>query len=85
MTNREVDVPNKENMCNKRTKEHARRARKILKIYIALVGDEDEDLKTQITDLLADLMHLCKVRNQDFENPLRIARQHFSEECLGNQ
>lgn len=33
-----------------------------------------------ITDLLADLMHLCAADGHDFDNQLRIARDHFEHE-----
>lgn len=38
-----------------------------------------------VTDLLADLMHLCLKRGEDFEDALRIARGHFDAESGGEE
>jgi hypothetical protein len=39
-----------------------------------------EDRKDQLTDLLADLMHFCKVTGIPFDRQLRYARSHFASE-----
>ncbi len=37
--------------------------------------------ETQVTDMLADLMHMCKEEVLDFNIALRQAQEHFKEEC----
>lgn len=37
-----------------------------------------------IVDILADLMHYADIFEQDFEESMRIARNHYQEERDGN-
>lgn len=55
-------------------------AEQALQVYAKLVGDEREPEETQVTDLLADLMHFCNGRGVDFEEALASARHHYDEE-----
>lgn len=41
---------------------------------------EDEDVETNIIDLLSDIRHLCEADGVDFDNCARISEDHFSEE-----
>jgi len=41
---------------------------------------DDVDAETNIVDLLADLMHYCRLNGIEFEDKLRIATNHFTEE-----
>ena len=62
--------------------ERAKRARVILEAYGLYVGDP-HDPRANLTDLLADLMHLS-VRQPalglEFSHRLEMARQHFEAE-----
>jgi hypothetical protein len=62
--------------------ERAERARVILEAYGMYVGNPDDD-KANLTDVLADLMHLS-VRQRalgiEFNHRLEMARQHFEAE-----
>ena len=63
--------------------ERAERARVILEAYGMYVGDPN-DLRANLTDVLADLMHLS-VRQPalelEFNHRLQMARQHFEAEA----
>ena len=49
-----------------------------LKHFSKITGlEKDESLGTVVTDLLADLLHLCKVRNVDFQSCLCTAKRHY--------
>lgn len=41
---------------------------------------KSESLETVITDLLADIMHLCKRENIPYESAHTMAEIHFNEE-----
>lgn len=56
------------------TAEHA------LQAYVQVAGNRDEPEETQVTDLLADLMHFCHSRGLDFQEMLGSAQHHFDEE-----
>lgn len=56
-------------------------ARTVTTQYMATKGSDD-DLETGITDLLADLMHLCAAQGVDFERALGLAREHFNAEVI---
>jgi len=47
--------------------------------FVAEHGEQGED-RTNLVDLLADLMHLAKVRGIDFADALASAENHFSAE-----
>ncbi len=64
--------------------ERAERARLILEAYAIEWGDP-EDHSANLTDILADLMHLAHRHaelNLDFNAQLEMAKQHFDEELL---
>ncbi|HEY4313337.1 MAG TPA: hypothetical protein VGN12_28060 [Pirellulales bacterium] len=42
--------------------------------------DEDADVDTNLTDLLADAMHWCRDKERDFRHLLEIAEEHFHAE-----
>jgi hypothetical protein len=42
--------------------------------------DEDADVDTNLTDLLADAMHWCRDKDRDFRHLLAIAEDHFNAE-----
>lgn len=56
--------------------ERAERAAQVLDLA-ELNGSDPE---SALVDVLADLMHYCHVTSRDFDESLRIARQHFEEE-----
>ncbi len=70
---------------NKRCKECMKYAKTAIRAHAKAVGNEDEELEIQVRDLLADLMHLCKIKGVDFEYNLRSAKNHFTEECLDHK
>lgn len=41
---------------------------------------EEDDLLSKISDLLADLMHLCRREGIDFEKCLTVAEVNFESE-----
>ena len=43
---------------------------------------EDDGLETAVTDLLANVMHLCQLNRIDFDSCLSTATDHYSEEKL---
>jgi hypothetical protein len=51
-----------------------------LKTYQKETGSDAEDI---VSDLLADLMHLCDKRKIDFEAELERARYHYEAEKHG--
>jgi hypothetical protein len=57
----------------------AARARKLVDVYGGIGNDE---LETQVQDMLADLMHLCdrEPRLGDFEEQLDSAFRHYEDE-----
>jgi hypothetical protein len=44
-------------------------------------GYEDEPSEIWVIDLLSDLMHMCDRDKLNFENLLRIAREHYQSEA----
>jgi len=58
--------------------ERAERAYKMLMYYQNKVRkDREEDLKTIMVDALADMMHLAKFEQVNWEDVERIGRDHF--------
>ncbi len=51
-----------------------------LQTYGNLTGVISEDLETQMSDLVGDLMHLARLEGVDFEDVLRRGRGHFHTE-----
>jgi hypothetical protein len=43
-------------------------------------GLENEDMETGITDLLADILHLCDKEGIDIDRCKRMASYHYTEE-----
>lgn len=63
------------------TQENERRVRRVVELT-DILDDQYEvgEFDTNVTDVLADLLHYCKFYGVDFDNQLRIARTHFEEE-----
>lgn len=61
-------------------KESAASAELALQYYGGIVKGDDDDDATLITDLLADLMHLCRRDGFDFDSCLGSARMHLEHE-----
>jgi hypothetical protein len=61
----------------------AERARTALQAYVEAKGEVFENSSSEITDLMADLLHLA-VRLDEGEEPvestIRLARMHFNAE-----
>ncbi len=55
---------------------------RIIRHFCQLTGAEYE---LALRDLLADLMHWAVARDFDFDDELRIARDHHAAECLEDQ
>lgn len=60
--------------------DRAEYAQKALDNFVYNMDMESEEVETQLTDLLANLMHLCDVQGEDFSDILRIAEGHYSAE-----
>ena len=54
-------------------------AAKALKVYIS-AADPNDEIEEHVIDLLADIQHYCDTFGIDFNNCLRIARDHFNTE-----
>ncbi|WGH21500.1 hypothetical protein SEA_TUCKER_82 [Mycobacterium phage Tucker] len=54
-----------------------------LSAYVKVVGGEDEDVATQISDLLGDLMHLADAAAVDFDEALNKAEYNYDAEVNG--
>lgn len=52
-----------------------------LAAFSALCGIEEDDLGTQISDLIADLMHMSRTADLDWITLHSRARGHFETEC----
>jgi hypothetical protein len=59
--------------------DRAERAAEAVKAFAALTGIEQDDPRTQIQDLLADLFHLCDRHEIDVVEALRSGIHHY--EC----
>ncbi len=64
-------------MTEPTNEDRAEWARKALATFMFTTGSEREDA---VCDLLADLMHYCRLNDIDFEDELRRGRVHFEEE-----
>jgi hypothetical protein len=67
--------------CDNR--DRAVRARTVLQAYIEDRGEVFENSSSEITDLIADLLHLAADLDEGFdpiESTLRLARMHFEAE-----
>jgi hypothetical protein len=56
-----------------------------LDTFSNVVGVQDEDFDTQVSDFLADLWHLCNKKDVDLEKILRNARLTVIDEILEEQ
>lgn len=54
-------------------------AQTALAAFVAVVGDMGDE-QDNVTDLLANLMHLCDAKGLDFATSLRRAESHFDDE-----
>ncbi len=54
-----------------------------LKAFSVRVGDQNEDLETNLGDLLADLMHLCDSLDLSFGAIVEDAEGHYAPEREG--
>jgi hypothetical protein len=60
-----------------------RNQRRIKRVTDALKGGKyalGPDTEDSVTDILADLQHFCTAKGIDFNNQLRVARDHVSIE-----
>lgn len=74
----------KEQSSGRSTNEQRKdRAYRTLLVYMQYRGEQYKlsDREAHLTDLLTDLMH--EYGQEDFDEALRIARDHFSEEQQG--
>ena len=55
--------------------ENIERADRASMAMIQYGGDESD-----VTDLITDLLHYCRIEGADFDDHLRIARNHFNDE-----
>ena len=63
--------------------DRANDAREALRHFASHVNKlkvHDDELPEYLTDLLADLMHMCNLDGLDFDDTVRIARDHFQAE-----
>lgn len=60
---------------NAATSQRIKRARAALNTV-----ENNGDMADNLTDVLANLLHLAKDQGLDFDNHLRIARTHFEAE-----
>ena len=51
-----------------------------LQTYATRTGVISEDLETQMSDLLGDLMHLARFEGVDFDDVIRRGQDHFHVE-----
>lgn len=67
-------------MAEPDNEERANDGEEAIKYFAKRVHQEDEDLKTNMTDLLADLMHLADFEDINFEEIFHTAKDHFDTE-----
>ena len=65
-------------MCNPTNENRANWAENAINNYCQETGDDDTE--TGMTDLLADMMHLCDRDGFDFSTSLARAEMHYLEE-----
>jgi hypothetical protein len=66
-------------MAEPTNKDRAGWGRETFEAY-PLAHQYEDDLQTQLVDLLADLMHFAKEEELDFEEAMRRAEGHYSFE-----
>ena len=57
-----------------------RRMKRIVADYMRLIGLEDDEAESALTDVLCDLMHWADATEIDFAECLRVARIHHQDE-----
>jgi len=62
------------------TSENVRRAKEAKKV-LAKDSDFKYDPKASLVDLLTNLMHYCNEAGLDFDDSVRVAKDHFSYEA----
>lgn len=67
----------------KTKKKRATRMERLLRHYAREIGDPDASLGTLISDLLADLLQLCRREGVEFERCLLLARAYVLDEGGG--
>lgn len=60
-----------------------KRAALALRVLRASPWSFDDDAESAITDLLADIQHLCEQRGLDYHDLARRADNHYSYESAG--
>jgi len=61
--------------------ERAGRAAKVLGFYQdKVMKEEPDDIATSLSDTIADMMHLARFENIDWEDIMRRANNHFTAE-----
>ena len=63
--------------------QRAQRARQVVAAFTQALASDNEPLQTNITDLLADLMHLCRQEGIAFADALRSACGRYAGELVG--
>lgn len=60
--------------------ERSARAYRLIGWYAQDIGDEGAEVSTMVSDILADLMHLCRHERLSFNARLSLARMHWEAE-----
>lgn len=68
---------------DQRNMKRVKRAELMVDAYAILAGDQAELMETVLTDLLADLMHLCDYKGVVFADSLYSAEKHHWAEVTG--
>lgn len=58
------------------------RAKRIGAVMMDYTGEKHDD-ESNVVDVLTDILHFCAVHDKDFDDCLRIARDHFEAEVEG--
>jgi hypothetical protein len=62
--------------------DRAKRAAYAVESYAEANGLEREDPETNLTDLMADLLHMCRFEGWDHYDLFERAKRHFWEEVI---
>lgn len=68
----------------RKCKNSANLARRTVKFYAEKAGSTENELETNVTDLLADLVHLCNAKGIDFDKALLQAFRYHEAEVTGD-
>jgi len=63
--------------------ERAKVAEDVTVVFATMSRSESESLKVNLSDLLADVIHLCNREHIDFDSMLKSARDHHFHETAG--